>query len=215
MHLRGKDMTMTAPYLGCTRETLLNVPAYDFNWQLFYYPKKNVSLPKGTRIDLVAHYDNSTANKRNPDPNKTVTFGEASTAEMMFGMFEFTAKDGVSPVRTTPRARVESLAASFGDAGYVVDLVLPNNTFPSVLHLPRSGEGAWYVPTMGVMNISPIKDLQWTGSAFQFSTSLRVGMGPAPFAVKGELQSDGTVRGSVEPIDNGRIPFKEFSGSRR
>ena len=40
-------------------------------------------------------------------------------------------------------------------------------------------------------------------------------MGPAPFAVKGELQSDGTVRGSVEPIDNGRIPFKEFSGSRR
>jgi len=215
MHLRGKDMTMTATYPGGTRETLLNVPAYDFNWQLFYYPKKSVSLPKGTRIDLVAHYDNSTANKRNPDPNKTVTFGEASTAEMMFGMFEFTAKDGVSPVRTTPRARVDALAASFGDAGYVVDLVLPNQTIPSVLHLPRSGDGAWYVPTMGVMNISPITDLQWTGSAYQFSTSLRVGMGPAPFAVKGDVQSDGTVRGSVEPINNGRIPFKDFSGSRR
>ncbi len=215
MHLRGKDMMMTATYPSGTRETLLNVPAYDFNWQLFYYPKKNVSLPKGTRIDLIAHYDNSTANKRNPDPSKTVTFGEASTAEMMFGMFEFTAKDGVSPARTTPRARVESLAASFGDAGYVVDLVLPNNTIPSVLHLPRSGEGAWFVPTLGVMNISPIKDLQWTGTTFQFSTSLRVGMGPAPFAVKGGVQSDGTVRGSVEPIDNGRIPFKEFSGSRK
>ncbi len=214
MHLRGNDMTITATYPGGARETLLNVPAYDFNWQLFYYPKESVSVPKGTRIDLVAHYDNSAANKRNPDPNKTVTFGEASTAEMMFGMFEFTARQGVSPVRTTARARAESLAASFGDAGYVVDLVLPNQTLPSVLHIPRSGEGAWYLPTNRGVDISPIKDLQWTGNAYRFSASLRVGTSRAPFTVKGEVQRDGTIRGSVEPIDTERIPFKEYSGSR-
>jgi hypothetical protein len=80
MHLRGRDMTMTATFPGGRRETLLKVPAYDFNWQLFYYPKNRVALPRGTRLDLVAHYDNSPANKNNPDPTKAVRFGEASTA---------------------------------------------------------------------------------------------------------------------------------------
>ena len=40
MHLRGKDMTMTATLPDGRRQTLLSVPAYDFNWQLFYYPKE-------------------------------------------------------------------------------------------------------------------------------------------------------------------------------
>src|SRR4051812_16856806 len=109
MHLRGRDMKMTATFPGGRQETLLNVPAYDFNWQLFYYPKTRVPLPRGTRIDLVAHYDNSAANKHNPDPSKAVTFGEASTSEMMFGMFEFTADAGVSPQPSTERARMEAL----------------------------------------------------------------------------------------------------------
>ena len=59
MHLRGKDMRMTATLPDGTKKTLLNVPAYDFNWQLFYYPKERVALPRGTRVDVVAHYDNS------------------------------------------------------------------------------------------------------------------------------------------------------------
>ena len=59
MHLRGKDMKMTATFPDGRQETLLNVPAYDFNWQLFYYPKTRIPLPRGTRVDLVAHYDNS------------------------------------------------------------------------------------------------------------------------------------------------------------
>src|SRR6185295_19565108 len=49
MHLRGKDMKMTATYPGGRQETLLNVPSYDFSWQLFYYPKTRIKLPKGTR----------------------------------------------------------------------------------------------------------------------------------------------------------------------
>jgi len=213
MHLRGTDMAMTATYPGGRRETLLSVPTYDFNWQLFYYPKSTVRLPKGTRIDLVAHYDNSSANKRNPDPNRSVGFGEASTAEMMFGMFEFTAADGVSPRPSTPRARIQLLRSSFSDSAYLVDLVLPNQTIPSVLHIPRSGEGAWYVPTFGMITVAPLTNIQWTDSAYQFTASLRVGMGAAPFAVKGSVQDDGSIRASVEPIDNGRVPFREFTGS--
>ena len=44
MHLRGKDMNMTATYPGGRRETLLNVPAYNFDWQLSYYPKAQTRL---------------------------------------------------------------------------------------------------------------------------------------------------------------------------
>jgi len=215
MHLRGRDMTMTAVYPDGRREALLNVPSYDFNWQLFYYPKKKVSLPKGTRIDLVAHYDNSSANKRNPDPSRTVLFGEASTAEMMFGMFEFTAAAGVSPAPSSLRARMSLLRASLGDAAYLVDLPLPGRTIPSVLYIPRAGEGAWYAPAFGMINSSAITDLKWTGNAYQFTASLRVGMGPAPFAVNGSVTDEGAVRGSVESIAGDRIPFTDFAGTRQ
>ena len=216
MHLRGTDMKMTATYPGGRQEALLNVPAYDFNWQLFYYPKMTVRLPRGTRIDMVAHYDNSSANKRNPDPNRSVTFGEASTAEMMFGMFEFTAADGVSPKPTTPRARVQLLRSSFEDSAYFVDLVLPNQTIPSVLHIPRSGDGSWYVPTFGMITVATIKDIQWTGNSYQFTASLRVGMGGgAPFTVKGAVEDDGSTHASVEPAGRGRVPFREFTGASK
>ena len=227
MHLRGTDMTMTATYPDGRTARLLHVPAYDFNWQLFYYPKTTVRLPKGTRIDLVAHYDNSSANKHNPDPSRAVTFGEASTNEMMFGMFEFTAADGVSPKPSSSRARIQLLRSSFADSAYVVDLATPgqrtllggavvteDRTIPSVLHIPRSGEGSWYVPTLGMITVAPIKDIQWTGNSYQFTASLRIGTGPAPFLVKGSVQDDGSIRATVEPINNGRIPFKEFTGSK-
>src|SRR5205085_2682316 len=108
MHLRGKDMTLTATYPGGREETLLKVPAYDFNWQLFYRPKAQVVIPRGTRLELVSHYDNSSGNKHNPNPSAQVRFGEASTDEMMFGMFEFTAADGVSPRPSTDRTRLNA-----------------------------------------------------------------------------------------------------------
>src|SRR5439155_9713905 len=160
MHLRGKDMTLTATYPGGRQEPLLNVPAYDFSWQLFYYPKTRIKLPKGTRIDLVAHYDNSVANKHNPDPSKAVTFGEASTSEMMFGMFEFTAEAGVSPKPSTERERMEALVASLpADSSFLIDLPFGPRPLSAVLHLPRTGEGAFYTQVMGVILPQPVAKL--------------------------------------------------------
>ncbi len=215
MHLRGKDMNMTATYPGGRRETLLNVPSYNFDWQLFYYPKTRLTLPKGTRIDVTAHYDNSSANKRNPDPGKTVTFGEASTAEMMFGMFEFTAADGVSPRPIALRERMELLLSSFpAGSAYFIDVPRPGQTLPSVLYLPKSGEGAWYIPALNIINVSPIKDAAWNGNAFQFSTMLRLGSGPGPFAIKGSISNGGSIQGSLETLSTtSRVPFNEFSGN--
>ena len=93
MHFRGKDFVYTAVYPDGRSEVLLNVPKYDFNWQLTYIPEKPIALPKGTRLDCVAHFDNSTKNKFNPDPTKEVRWGDQTWEEMMIGWFTYT-RDG-------------------------------------------------------------------------------------------------------------------------
>jgi hypothetical protein len=46
-------------------------------------------LPKGTRLDCVAHFDNSAKNKYNPDPSKEVRWGDQTWEEMMIGWFDY------------------------------------------------------------------------------------------------------------------------------
>jgi hypothetical protein len=89
MHLRGKDITYKAVYPDGRSETLLAIPRYDFSWQVYYYPEHPLLMPKGTRIEVVAHYDNSVKNALNPDPTKEVRFGEQTWDEMMNGFFDY------------------------------------------------------------------------------------------------------------------------------
>jgi hypothetical protein len=89
MHKRGKDFKYTATYPDGRQEVLLNVPKYDFNWQLTYDLKEKMTLPVGTRIDCVAHFDNSPNNKYNPDPTKDVRWGDQTWEEMMIGFFTY------------------------------------------------------------------------------------------------------------------------------
>ena len=90
MHVRGKDMTYTAIYPDGRREILLRVPRYRFDWQLDYYLETPKALPKGTKLLVAAHYDNSAANKDNPDPTATVHYGDQTWDEMMAGYFTYT-----------------------------------------------------------------------------------------------------------------------------
>jgi mono/diheme cytochrome c family protein len=90
MHLRGKDYLYRAVYPDGRSEILLSVPNYDFGWQVYYYPKTPIRIPKGTKIETVAHFDNSTKNPQNPDPSKAVRFGEQTWEEMMNGFFDYT-----------------------------------------------------------------------------------------------------------------------------
>ena len=83
MHLRGTSMEYRAVLPDGTVKTLLNVPKYDFAWQLFYYLATPFDLPKGTRIEVTAGYDNSPNNPRNPDPSKEVRWGVQSWEEML------------------------------------------------------------------------------------------------------------------------------------
>jgi hypothetical protein len=104
-HLRGKSWQYTAIYPDGRSEVLLSVPKYDFNWQTDYVFSVPVKLPKGTRIRAVAHYDNSAANKSNPDSKADVMWGDQTWEEMMFTAFVYSI-DGVAPgtvVPTPPR----------------------------------------------------------------------------------------------------------------
>lgn len=88
MHLRGKDMTFLAHYPDGSQETLLMVPNYSFDWQLAYrWAKDKKKFPQGTRIECIAHYDNSEFNPFNPDPEATVRDGPQTYHEMMYGFF--------------------------------------------------------------------------------------------------------------------------------
>ena len=100
MHVRGKAFTYTATYPDGRTEVLLNVPKYDFNWQHTYIPKQKIALPKGTRLDCVAHFDNSEKNKYNPDPSKPVVWGDQTWEEMMIGWFTYTRAGETKPMAT-------------------------------------------------------------------------------------------------------------------
>lgn len=89
MHYRGKDWTFVAYLPDGTEKRLLGVPRYDFNWQESYILKDPLVLPAGTRIECVAHFDNSSANFANPDPTVAVRFGEQTWEEMMIGYVEY------------------------------------------------------------------------------------------------------------------------------
>ncbi len=93
MHLRGKSMRYVAHFPDGREETLLFVPAYDFNWQFTYLARKPISIPKGTRIEVIATFDNSAANPVNPDARKAVRWGAASENEMMDGWIEYVDVD--------------------------------------------------------------------------------------------------------------------------
>ena len=87
MHLRGRDFRYKAVYATGESQVLLNVPKYDFNWQIAYEPEPAIILPKGTRIECLAHFDNSPNNAANPDPKKEVRWGDQTWEEMMIGWF--------------------------------------------------------------------------------------------------------------------------------
>jgi hypothetical protein len=89
MHYRGAAIEYKAHYPNGKTETLLNVPTYRFDWQTTYNLKAPKTLPKGTKILVTAHFDNSAKNKFNPDPKQTVRYGEPTYDEMMIGFMDY------------------------------------------------------------------------------------------------------------------------------
>jgi mono/diheme cytochrome c family protein len=91
MHLLGREMTVTATYPDGTTRPLIRIDDWDFHWQGGYDYVQPVPLPGGTRIDVVAIYDNSERNRRNPNkPPKEVSWGEGTSDEMCIAFIRVT-----------------------------------------------------------------------------------------------------------------------------
>jgi len=99
MHLRGTSMEIKATYPDGRSEILVRVPRYNFQWQVIYMLEKPIKLPRGTRIDVFATWDNSANNKFNPDPSSTVRTGQQSWDEMLVALLGVTVDPGVDPGR--------------------------------------------------------------------------------------------------------------------
>jgi len=91
MHLLGHDMSVTATLPDGTRRTLVTVPDWDFRWQGIFSFKEPVKLPQGSRVDVLAHFDNTADNPANPSrPPHEVTWGEGTNDEMCVAALFYT-----------------------------------------------------------------------------------------------------------------------------
>lgn len=89
MHLRGKSIRYELLTRDGKREPLLEIPRYDFNWQLSYRYAERRRLPAGSTIEVTGRFDNSRNNPANPDSSKEVRWGEQTHEEMLIGFVEF------------------------------------------------------------------------------------------------------------------------------
>jgi thiol-disulfide isomerase/thioredoxin len=124
MHLRGKSFEFCLVLPDGRRETLLSVPRYDFNWQTNYVLAQPRRVPKGSKLECSAHYDNSSDNPNNPNPRAFVIWGDQTWDEMMLGYFDYYhAGAGPAPGRRasaaeTERPRKPTGRGRFEDWGY-------------------------------------------------------------------------------------------------
>jgi thiol-disulfide isomerase/thioredoxin len=160
MHVRGKAYRYELePADGGGRQMLLDIPEYDFNWQLRYELREPLSVARGATLHGTAWYDNSAGNPANPDPSKTVRWGPQTRDEMMLGYIEYYLVDE-DPSRpsdldpgSTPRrglaaggargALFERLTKLFdaNDDGTITKDEVPENLHPQFDRLDRNGDG--------------------------------------------------------------------------
>ncbi|MFM8284732.1 MAG: redoxin family protein [Planctomycetaceae bacterium] len=89
LHVRGKACRYELVRGDGDRSTILDIPRYDFNWQLLYRLHEPLALRAGDRLVFTAWFDNSPGNPANPDPTKTVRWGPQTFDEMHLGYVEY------------------------------------------------------------------------------------------------------------------------------
>lgn len=191
MHVRGKAMSYRLTYPDGRRETLLDVPRYDYNWQWLYYPTEPIDVPAGSRLDVTAVWDNSPGNAANPDPSQEVIYRGDTFSEMFNGFIEVIQKEGVLVEDPEPRRQIlDLLALHPPHSSYLVEGLLEMG-----FHAPREGEGWLY---MGGIYSIVLDDIEWRGDLLRITTQF-----PTPEAsatttvIEGELDDDGVLRGTL------------------
>ena len=94
MHWLGKDFLLRATRPDGSKVTLIRIDDWNFNWQGTYDFTEPIPLPKGTKVEMLAHFDNSSTNPSNPSkPPVEVRWGEQTTDEMCIGFLQMTYDD--------------------------------------------------------------------------------------------------------------------------
>jgi mono/diheme cytochrome c family protein len=170
MHLRGKSFSYRATYPDGTQEVLLDVPKYDFNWQINYYLAEPKLLPKGTVLECIGHYDNSTGNPWNPDPTTDVHYGDQTWEEMLNGFMEVaidpeqpqeifgpapkrdapTETSALTPAATTTKPKAASLHATGGAPAPPIEVTYHKDVAPI---LQKSCQGCHRPGEIGPMSL--------------------------------------------------------------
>ena len=96
MHVRGKDFELRVVTPDTLTRTVLK-GTWDFEWQLGYQYAEPIPLPKGSKLQLITHFDNSPANRFNPDPQKLVTWGPQNWDEMSNCFIGVLLEHGAAP----------------------------------------------------------------------------------------------------------------------
>ena len=116
MHVRGKAYRYELELPGQPKRTVLDIPKYDFNWQLRYELREPLEAPRGAVLHGTAWYDNSADNPANPDPSKTVRWGPQTVDEMMLGYVEYylVDEDPMKPMDLPDRGALRGRAGGAG-----------------------------------------------------------------------------------------------------
>jgi len=147
-HLLAQSMDATATLPDQTQFTIAKVPHWQYEWQQPYFFKEPRFLPKGTKINFSAIYDNTAANPKNPfSPPQPIFLGEATTDEMLLPMLALTSEKVIDP---KGNSGFTPFGASVARANFLRDLYKDHLSFEvqadgTVLRAGETtGDGKYY-----------------------------------------------------------------------
>jgi hypothetical protein len=223
MHVRGKSMKYTLELPDGRKDVLLSVPEYDYNWQNIYRLEEPIAAPAGSILHVEAVWNNSTSNLANPDPKRTISWGEGTNDEMMVAFFDFIVDEGQKPAPQRQDEYVAKLLSRHDPAeAYAVKMERMAFGGPWGLVVPEQGEGMFYATVGPLMFSSSIPETFHVGDEIALNASLVTGGGGQrlPIAFLARRGENGTIAGETffgrtltpENVEQMRGQGQAFSG---
>ncbi len=195
LHVRGKAMSYTLTAPDGSREVLLDVPNYDYNWQWLYYPTEPIDAPKGSRLDVTAVWDNSADNPANPDPTKEIIYRGDTFSEMFVGFVEVVQTDGVYHTPPPAKEKIMALLSEHPEE----DAYYFGGFLPFGLYVPQEGEGLMYIVNGSIMFTISLDDFSWEGDTLAVRTQLPTAEASATTTlVDGMLDEKGRLKATLQ-----------------
>jgi hypothetical protein len=195
LHVRGKAMRYDLILPNGERETLLDVPKYNYNWQWQYYPTEPIDAPAGSKLEVTAVWDNSPANPANPDPKKEIIYRGDTFNEMFVGFVEAIPAEGVQHKPISSSEKLKKLLAEHPPE----DCYWTGGFFPFAMYLPKQGKGWMYLAQGINMFAITLDDIQWDGDKVKVVTQLPTPEASATTSIyEGVRDAQGRMKGALQ-----------------